>query len=64
MAETLTFNMDAVLQRLLEECYSLLAALPLFLLALVVVAVFWLLGSWLADRCWTGLPGATHSCAN
>ena len=29
MAETLTFNMDAVLQRLLEECYSLLAALPL-----------------------------------
>lgn len=50
MAETLTFNMDAVLQRLLEECYSLLAALPLFLLALVVVAVFWLLGSWLARR--------------
>ena len=43
MAETLTFNMDAVLQRLLEECYSLLAALPLFLLALIVVAGFWLL---------------------
>ncbi|MGM8934652.1 mechanosensitive ion channel family protein [Pseudomonas neustonica] len=50
MPDTLTFNMDAVLQRLLEECYSLLAALPLFLLALVVVAVFWLLGSWLARR--------------
>ena len=50
MPDTLTFNMDAVLQRLLEECYSLLAALPLFLLALVVIAVFWLLGSWLARR--------------
>lgn len=50
MAANLTFNMDAVLQRLLEECYSLLAALPLFLLALVVVGVFWLVGSWLARR--------------
>lgn len=50
MADTLTFNLDAVLQRLLEECYNLLAALPLFLLALLVAAVFWLLGSWLARR--------------
>ena len=63
MPDTLTFNMDAVLQRLLEECYSLLAALPLFLLALVVVAVFWLLGSWLAaGRCSTASPSATLSC--
>ncbi|MEE3158757.1 MAG: mechanosensitive ion channel protein MscS, partial [Pseudomonadota bacterium] len=50
MPDSLTFNMDAVLQRLLEECYSLIAALPLLVLALAVIAVFWLFGSWLARR--------------
>ncbi|HCB42240.1 MAG TPA: mechanosensitive ion channel protein MscS [Pseudomonas sp.] len=50
MPDSLTFNMDAVLQRLLEECYSLIAALPLLVLALAVMAVFWLFGSWLARR--------------
>ena len=50
MPDSLTFNMDAVLQRLLEECYSLIAALPLLVLALAVIAVFWLIGSWLARR--------------
>ena len=50
MPDSLTFNMDAVLQRLLEECYSLIAALPLLVLALAVIAVFWLVGSWLARR--------------
>ncbi|PRD19431.1 UNVERIFIED_CONTAM: glyS, partial [Trichonephila clavipes] len=50
MPDSLTFNMDAVLQRLLDECYSLIAALPLLVLALAVIAVFWLIGRWLARR--------------
>jgi small conductance mechanosensitive channel len=39
------FDMSAVAQRLQEEAYRLLAALPLLLLALIVVWLAWLLGS-------------------
>ena len=50
LADSLRFDMNAVFERLLEEAYSLLAALPLFLLALLVVWLGWLLGGWLARR--------------
>ncbi|MEP7185183.1 MAG: mechanosensitive ion channel family protein [Rhodanobacter sp.] len=42
--------MSAVTQRLADEAYRLLAALPLLLLALVIVWIAWLLGSWLSRR--------------
>lgn len=44
------FDLSAVLQRLLEEAYRLLAALPLLLLALFIVWISWLLGGWLSRR--------------
>jgi small conductance mechanosensitive channel len=44
------FDMAAVAQRLLDESYRLLAALPLLLLALVIIWLAWLLGSWLSRR--------------
>jgi len=49
-AEQLQFNLDPVIQRLLEEAYSLLAALPLLLLALIMVWLCWALGGWLSRR--------------
>ncbi|MEH6491884.1 mechanosensitive ion channel family protein [Halopseudomonas sp.] len=49
-AEQLQFNLDPVIQRLLEEAYSLLAALPLLLLALLMVWLCWSLGGWLSRR--------------
>ncbi|MEH6566444.1 MAG: mechanosensitive ion channel family protein [Halopseudomonas sp.] len=49
-AEQLHFNLDPVIQRLLEEAYSLLAALPLLLLALLTVALCWAIGGWLSRR--------------
>ncbi len=44
------FHLDLVVQRLLNETYGLLAALPLFALALLAVWVCWLLGRWLSRR--------------
>ena len=44
------FDFTAVLNRLLEEAYRLLAALPLLILALFIVWVSWLLGGWLSRR--------------
>lgn len=50
LADSLRFDMNAVLERLLDEAYSLLAALPLFVLALLVVWLGWLIGGWLSRR--------------
>ena len=50
LTETLRFDIDAVSQRLMEELYSLLAALPMLLLALLVIWVGWALGGWLSRR--------------
>ncbi len=44
------FDLEPVLQRLLDEAYRLLAALPLLLLAMLVVWVAWLVGRWLSER--------------
>jgi small conductance mechanosensitive channel len=44
------FDITPVLQRLLDEAYRLLAALPMLLLALLVVWAAWLLGHWMARR--------------
>ncbi len=47
---SLGFDAGAVGQRLLQELYRLIAALPLLLLALVVVWIAWLVGGWLSRR--------------
>ena len=44
------FDLDVVAQRLLDEAYRLLAALPLLALALLVIALSWLIGGWLSRR--------------
>ncbi len=44
------FDIDVVLQRLIDEAYRLLAALPLLAVALVLVWLGWALGSWLSRR--------------
>lgn len=49
---TPTFDFDLVVQRLLGEAYSLIASLPLFVLALLMVWVGWAIGSWLSRRTW------------
>ncbi|UTW06968.1 mechanosensitive ion channel family protein [Pseudomonas benzenivorans] len=48
--ESVHFDIDAVIQRLLDEAYGLLSALPLLLLALLVVWLAWLVGRWLSQR--------------
>jgi small-conductance mechanosensitive channel len=45
-----SFDFDAVLARLLDKVYGLVAALPLLLLALLLVWMGWLLGGWIARR--------------
>ncbi|MEH6801092.1 MAG: mechanosensitive ion channel family protein [Halopseudomonas sabulinigri] len=49
-AEQLHFNLEPVMQRLLEEAYRLLAALPMLLLALLVISLCWAAGGWLSRR--------------
>ena len=44
------FDLDEVVERLLDTVYGLLSALPSFLLALLVVWVGWKLGGWLSRR--------------
>jgi len=48
--ERVQFNFDTVLQRLLQEVYDLLAALPMLGVALLVLWVTWMVGSWLSRR--------------
>ncbi|MGB0134967.1 mechanosensitive ion channel family protein [Dokdonella sp.] len=52
MTDALHFDMSAVGQRLLEEAYRLLAALPMLLLALLIVFTAWVCGRWLSQRDW------------
>jgi small conductance mechanosensitive channel len=47
---TPNFEFNAVLQRLLQESYALIASLPLFALALLVIWVGALAGRWLSQR--------------
>lgn len=44
------FDFNAVINRLWEECYGLLAGLPMLLLALLVVCLSLLIGRWLSRR--------------
>ncbi|MCB2027759.1 MAG: hypothetical protein KDH18_03185, partial [Rhodoferax sp.] len=44
------FHLDAVLARLTEVAYRLAAGLPLLLLAMLIVWLAWLFGSWLSRR--------------
>lgn len=44
------FDMHAVVARLLNEAYALLAALPLLVICLLVLAAAWWTGGWLSRR--------------
>ncbi|HET9033176.1 MAG TPA: mechanosensitive ion channel domain-containing protein [Dokdonella sp.] len=46
--------MSAVFERLLEESYRLIAALPMLLLALLIVWIAWWAGRWISRRAWIG----------
>lgn len=48
--EELTFDLDAVLGRLLAQLYELLAALPMLVVAMLTVLLGWMLGGWIAQR--------------
>ncbi|MEZ5462068.1 mechanosensitive ion channel family protein [Dokdonella sp.] len=52
MPDALNFDMAAVGQRLLDEAYRLIAALPLLLLALLIVWLAWHAGIWVSRRAW------------
>ena len=52
MLEPMQFDMTPVLQRLLDEAYRVIAALPLLILALLIVWLAWLAGSWISRRAW------------
>jgi small conductance mechanosensitive channel len=45
-----SFDLAPVWERLREEAYALLAASPLFALAVIVVVLAWLLGGWMSRR--------------
>lgn len=44
------FDISSVAQRLLEQAYRLLAALPLLALALLVITAAWWIGGWISRR--------------
>lgn len=50
MQSTPHLDFQPVLQRLLDEGYRLLAALPLLLLSALVVWLAWVIGGWLSQR--------------
>lgn len=52
MPDALNFDMTAVAERLLDEAYRLLAALPLLLLALLIVWLAWHAGRWISRHGW------------
>lgn len=54
MSDTIQFDMSPVFQHLLDEVYGLLAALPMLLLALLIVWITWLAGRWISRRAWIG----------
>lgn len=45
-----SFELQPVIDRLQDEAYRLLAALPLLLLSIVIVWLAWMLGGWLSRR--------------
>lgn len=59
MPDSMQFDMSAVFQRLLDEAYRLIAALPMLVLAVVIIWIAWLVGRWLSGRSWVG--GASKS---
>jgi small conductance mechanosensitive channel len=50
VAPTAAFDLHAVAQRLLDQGYRLLAALPLLVLSLLVILLAWWVGGWIARR--------------
>jgi small conductance mechanosensitive channel len=52
MPDSVQFDMTAVFQRLLDEAYRVIAALPLLILALLIIWLAWLAGSWISQRAW------------
>ena len=46
----MTLDFDLVGQRLVDEAHRLLAALPLFVVALLLIWLGWVLGAWLSRR--------------
>ena len=50
VAPSAAFDPHAVVQRLLDQGYRLLAALPLLALSLLVVVLAWWLGGWISRR--------------
>ena len=54
MPEATRFDMSAVFDRLLDESYRLIAALPMLLLALLIIWIAWLAGRWISRRAWIG----------
>lgn len=50
MALNIPFESGPVAQRLLDEAYRLLAALPLIVLSLIIVWIAWQFGRWLSQR--------------
>ena len=47
---TAAFDPNAVGQRLLDQAYRLLAALPLLALSVLVILLAWWVGGWIARR--------------
>ncbi len=50
VAPTTAFNLDAVGQRLLDQGYRLLGALPLLALSMLAILLAWWLGGWIGRR--------------
>ena len=53
-------DLHPVVERLVEEAYRLAAALPMLLLALLVVWIAWRLGGWLSRRSSLGFIGGSN----
>lgn len=54
MPDAPRFDMSPIFQRLLDEAYRLIAALPMLLFALVIIWIAWLSGRWISRRAWIG----------
>ncbi len=54
MPDSSQFDMTTVVQRLLDEAYRLIAALPMLLLAMLIIWIAWLAGRWISRRAWIG----------
>ena len=52
MPDALQFDPNPVLQRLLDEAYRLIAALPMLLVAALVIWIAWVSGRWISRRAW------------